>query len=237
MPNSLRVLEDFKKLSGLATNVSKTKYALFGNAPNDLQITPTTGFSIEPSPFRLLGITLTGDLDHLDLNWTKAIKAVRLEIFQWSTMRLTTTAKINIVKTGLLSKFTHLATALPLPNKDIITEIEKIFINFINSKRPQYSKRIIFTPKRFGGLVIPDLTTFWSSLQCSWLKRLHTSSELWAKIILTHKTPTPMAFLTQNLETLSPRLSNPFWTQVLERWKAIRPKLYTNPNDMIHTNI
>merc|ERR1711954_457385 len=36
---------------------------------------------------------------------------------------------------------------------------------------------------------------------------------------------------------LSPRLSNPFWTQVLERWKAIRPKLYNNPNDMIHTNI
>merc|ERR1712081_129667 len=46
-----------------------------------------------------------------------------------------------------------------------------------------------------------------------------------------------MAFLTQNLETLSPRLSNPFWTQVLERWKAIRPKLYTNPNDIMHTNI
>merc|ERR1712081_96571 len=46
-----------------------------------------------------------------------------------------------------------------------------------------------------------------------------------------------MAFLTQNLETLSPRLSNPFWTQVLERWKAIRPKLYTNPSDIIHTNI
>jgi len=46
-----------------------------------------------------------------------------------------------------------------------------------------------------------------------------------------------MAFLTQNPETLSLRLSNPFWTQVLERWKAIRPKLYNNPNDMIHTNI
>merc|ERR1711942_112017 len=43
--------------------------------------------------------------------------------------------------------------------------------------------------------------------------------------------------LTQNLETLSPRMSNPFWTQVLERWKAIRPKLYHNPDDLIHTNI
>merc|ERR1712082_37047 len=209
----LRILDDFKKLSGLATNVSKTKYALFGNAPDDLQITPTTGFSIEPSPFKLLGITLTGDLEHLDINWTKAIKAVRLEIFQWSTIHLTTTAKVNIIKTCLLSKFTHLATALPLPHKDIITEVEKIFIRFINGKRPRFSKRIIFTPKRFGGLGIPDLKTFWSSLQCSWLRRLHTSSEHWAKILFNNKTPTPMAFLTQNPETLSLRLSNPFWTR------------------------
>ena len=46
-----------------------------------------------------------------------------------------------------------------------------------------------------------------------------------------------MAFLTQNHETLSPRMSNPFWTQVLERWKVIRPKLYHNQDDLIHTNI
>merc|ERR1712081_7630 len=104
-----------------------------------------------------------------------------------------------------------------LPHKDIITEVKKIFIRFINGKRNQYSKRIIFTPKRFGGQGIPDLKTFWSSLQCSWLRRLHTSSELWAKILLTHNTPTPMAFLTRNTVALSLRFSNPFWTQVLER--------------------
>merc|ERR1711954_243707 len=181
----LDILNKFKALSGLTTNISKNKYALFGNAPDDLQITPTTGFTIENSPFRLLGITLTGDLKHIDINWLNAIKAVRLEIFQRSAIILTTTAKVNVTKTCLLSKFTHLATALPLPNKDIIAEIEKISIKFINGKIPQYSKRIIFTPKRFGGLGIPDLKTFWSSLQCSWLKRLHTSSELWAKILLT----------------------------------------------------
>merc|ERR1712115_532875 len=134
-----------------------------GNAPDNLQITPTTGFTIENSPFRLLGITLTGDLKHLDINWSKAIKSVRHEIFQLSTIRLTTTARVNIVKTCLLSKFTHLATALPLPHKEVISEIEKIFIRFINGKRNPYSKRIIFTPKRFGGLGVPDLKTFWSS--------------------------------------------------------------------------
>merc|ERR1712082_490658 len=54
----LHILDNFKKLSGLSTNVSKTKYALFRNAPDNLLTTPTTGFTIEPSTFRLLGITL-----------------------------------------------------------------------------------------------------------------------------------------------------------------------------------
>ena len=115
--------------------------------------------------------------------------------------------------------------------------MEKIFIKFINGKRPQFSKRIIFTPKRFGGLGIPDLKTFWSSLQCSWLKQLHTSTKLWAKILLNHKTPTPMAFLTHIPEALSLRLSNPFWAQVLERWKIIHSNLYLPPTNLIHTNI
>merc|ERR1711954_285664 len=92
----LHILDNFKTLSGLTTNVSKTKYALFGNAPNNQQITPTTGFTIERYPFKLLEITLTGDLEHLDINWSKAVKAVRHEIFQWSTIRLTTTATVNI---------------------------------------------------------------------------------------------------------------------------------------------
>merc|ERR1711954_435508 len=98
----LDILDKFKALSGFTTNVSKTKYALFGNAPDNLQITPTTGFTIENSCFRLLGITLTGDLKHLDINWHKAVKAVRLDIFQWSIIRLTTTAKVNVTKTCLL---------------------------------------------------------------------------------------------------------------------------------------
>ena len=215
----LDTLNKFKALSGLTANVSKTKYAIFGNAPDDQLITPTTGISIENTPFRLLGITLTGDLKNLDINWHKAIKSVRHEIFQWSTIKLTTTAKVNITKTCFLSKFTHLATALPLPKKIPIL------------------RKIIFTPKKYGGLGIPDLRFFWSSLQCSWLKRLHSSKELWAKILLNQDTPIPMAFLTHRTVALSLRLSNPFWTLVLERWKTLSTNLYSVSTNLIHTNI
>ena len=113
----LDILNQFQTLSGLQTNVSKTKYALFGNAIDTPDIETLTGFSLEPNPFRLLGIYLTGELDKLDLNWEKAIKAMRSEIGAWSTMKLMSTAKVNITKTGLLSQFTHIETILPLPLK------------------------------------------------------------------------------------------------------------------------
>merc|ERR1711954_404168 len=90
----------------------------------------------------------------------------------------------------------------------------------------------MFTPKKFGGLGIPDLKTFWSSLQCSWLKRLHTSPKLWAKILLNQDTPTSMAFLTHNTVALSLRLSNPFWTQ--KDGKSFT-QTYTPPQQTSHT--
>ena len=151
----LKILTKFRTLSGLTTNVLKTKYALFGNAIDSPQITPLTGFTLEDAPFRLLGIYLTGKLDKLELNWEKAIKAMRSEIGAWSTLKLTHTAKVNITKTCLLSKFTHIATILPLPPKETRNEIERIIVNFINGRRHKLSKKIIFTPITCGGLGVP----------------------------------------------------------------------------------
>ena len=182
----LEILTQFQKLSGLTTNVSKTKYALFGHAQNDPLIQTQTGFSIEPNPFRLLGVYMTGNLDQLELNWKKAINAVRTEIGMWSTVKLSTTAKVNITKICLLSKFTHFASILPLPNKQIRNEVERIIVRFINGPRSKLMKNIIFSPTTAGGLGVPPLETHWSALQCSWLKRMHNSAEIWKKILISN---------------------------------------------------
>ena len=155
LSNILEILTQFQKLSGLKTNVAKTKYALFGHAQNDLQIQTLTGFSIEPKPFRLLGVYMTGNLDQLELNWKKAINAVRTEIGMWSTIKLSTTAKVNITKICLLSKFTHFASILPLPSKQIRNEVERIIIRFIYGPRRKLMKNIIFSPIHAGGLGVP----------------------------------------------------------------------------------
>ena len=91
----LNILTQFQELSGLHTNVTKTKYALFGNAKDDCQIQANTGFALDPDPFRLLGVYMTGNLDKLEMNWQKAIQAIRTEIGIWSTIKPSTTAKVT----------------------------------------------------------------------------------------------------------------------------------------------
>ena len=217
----LNILEKFRKLSGLRTNVSKTKYALFGNAIDSPDISSNTKITCETEPFRLLGIYLNGNLDKLDINWEKAIKAIKTEIGLWSTMKLTTTAKINITKTCLLSKITHFATILPLPKPSITKEVEQTICRFINGRRNKYKKEIIFTPTHAGGLGIPTLIEHWSSLQCSWLKRTHMSSDIW-KTLLNPRMLDPILFLANPPSKAQMiKMDNPFWSQVLERWKQI----------------
>ena len=114
----------FKEFSGLAINVSKTKYALFGNAQNPPEITPLTKISLEDKPFRLLGIYFTGTLNELDINWNRAIANARQEIYEWNSINPTTTGRVNIAKACIMSKFTHIAAILPNPPNNFITELE-----------------------------------------------------------------------------------------------------------------
>ena len=127
---------------------------------------------------------------------------MRSEIGAWSILKLSNTAKVNITKACLLSKFTHIATILPLPPKQTRNEIERIIVNFINSRRNKLSKKIIFTPTLCGGLGVPSLTTHWASLQCSWLKRLQLSKDKW-KFSKTPKMEDPIFCLANPLPPLA----------------------------------
>ena len=127
--------------------MDKTKYALFGQAQNDPLITPATGLKQEENHFRLPGIQLSGDLDRLEINWNTALDSAKLEIAAWSSKQTTPQGKANIIKSNVLSKFTHLAMALPTPPTTFIASLESIITIYIAGKRHKYPKNLIFTPK------------------------------------------------------------------------------------------
>ena len=125
----------------------------------------------------------------------------------------------------------------PPPSQKVIrNEIEEVIHRFISGPCPKLSKQIIFSPTSIGGLGIPTLDIHWASLQCSWLKRIHCSNEIWGKILIPSDLD-PVFFLAHKpppKRTLSP--GNLFWAQLLERWTKILSELPKNAN-LLHTNI
>ena len=178
----------------------KTKYALFGNAKDSPSITQNTLVKREDKPFRLLGIILTGDLNNLEINWEKTSDSARKEAFQWLQLNPSITAKVNIIKSCVMSKFTHVATIIPNPPKEFITRFEQMIIKFINGESNRYSKQIIFTPKKYGGLGIHQIQHFWHALKLTWIRRSVTSNELWFKL-LTEKQQNNIPVPCENTNT------------------------------------
>lgn len=59
------------------------------------------------------------------LNFDNKLKLVQKDINHWSKRNISTLRKITVVKSLLLSKFTHLFISLPKPSSQWIQQFEK----------------------------------------------------------------------------------------------------------------
>ena len=138
----LKMFNDFKEISGLTINIGKTKYLKFGITPDtDVQILDSPFDQEKEKHFKLLGVMLNPELSHLETNWEKALRSARKEAHKWAGIRTSHFGRVNIAKTCLLSKFTHLAAVIPPPVKKLLKEIEKFFETFINGGKKCISQK------------------------------------------------------------------------------------------------
>ena len=109
---------------------------MFGPTRRHLQTTNTPFEKLKSNEFfKLLGIKLNPDLKNLDINWMDAIDKARKETFRWKGAKTSVFGWVNIEKTCILSKFNHIATIIPQPKKELMKEIEKINVGFINNSK------------------------------------------------------------------------------------------------------
>ena len=125
--------------------------------------------------FKLLGIHFHPLLEGMDMNYQKALNSARAELFRWARKKLSLTGKVNVIKAYALSKFTHVAAILPNPGKELIKDIESTITRFIARNRSIVPKDLIFLPRSQGGLGVPKIESFWSTITISWLKCIYTS--------------------------------------------------------------
>ena len=237
----IKTLKRFESLSGLAVNLSKTKISPFGKKLNLYYLKDELKLDIVDS-FRLLGCTFDPTLENIAENFTKAISAMRKELYAWSTIKLSVRGKINIVKTYGISKLNHLAIILPTLNKTHITEIENIVYKFVNPGRAIYSKDLIFRPIKDLGLGLQNINNFWRALKISWFRRTYYSNSFWLKLLNENTKCKNINSIMQSssseLRKIFMDYNNPFWTQAFNALELCSNYLQKNdPTSHLSTNI
>ena len=186
--NSIRKLfhdlGTFAKFSGLYPNIGKCKAMWVGKlAPN----TRENNMEYLNLPFesvsylKILGVVFENDLSKIQItNYTHLISNAKRIMSLWKGRNLTLIGKITIIKSLILSQFTHLFTALPKPFDNVLKQFNKQLYEFLwGSKRERIKRRIITESYENGGLRMVDLGTYISALKATWVKRQLISSHPW----------------------------------------------------------
>ena len=126
---ALSTLQEFKLISGLKINIEKTKIIKIGAWGDSRTTFCQEFFLIWTTDFTSLGITFDTD----NMNRITEINSTKI----WTPRLLTPLGKITIIKSLLISKFTHILLSLPSPKSEKMAEIEKTFQNFLWGSKPR----------------------------------------------------------------------------------------------------
>ena len=227
--NAMDIFKVFEKISGLHINVEKTQAIHLGEPLTDNNKCPYLNIDF-CEKFRLLGINFSTNPDEMEeLNFEAKIAEIRKIRRLYQAQNLSLTGKITVVKMLMLPKLVHLLAVLPTPKRKYMDEINNIFINFIwNNKTPKIQYNILVQDFHLGGLKMIHLNSFCKASKLTWIKRLYTAESVnpWkilALEILKEKYPQCIfECSTENIVSLTTKLQNPFWKEVVVSWKYYR---------------
>ena len=226
IPELLALLNQFRNLSGLEINATKTEGMWLGSWKNNLE-TPF-GFRWPRDPIKALGIFFSYDSSKTtELNFTEKIRNLEKTLNSWKRRNLTLLGKINIVKTLGLSKLIYNTSVLVIPEQ-LIKEINSIIFNFIwDEKPPKIKKSTIIGERKHGGLKMTDFNILNKALKVAWIPRIKSESVASWKI-------TPNAILERygglhflticnyDIDTLQVGNLPPFYVEVLKQWQITK---------------
>ena len=171
-------LSDFKKLSNLTSNLSKTNI-VFSDPPTQdvLNFVNNLGINIKTET-EILGFTFNSTLSDLEINISKAILKIEQNINFWSRFKLSLIGRINIANTYLYSQVAYLLAVIK-PTSAQCTLFDSLITDFIKDKT-KISPDFIFMNKSSGGLGLPRLSDFSTCLLLNCFRRSISSNDSWS---------------------------------------------------------
>ena len=227
---ALNTLEIFGNLSGLKVNTEKTKLVWLGRKKHSLDKLETKEtLSWGTTDFNLLGINFSVNLNDIpELNYNPILNKTKKILNTWRKRHLTPLGKITVIKSFVISSFSHLFSSIPSPTKQSLLELSQLMYSFIwNNKPNKISKNQLTNDYIHGGLKMINLENYILSQKLAWIKRLFLFKDApWVHLfskIADHERLYLLGPMWS--ESLAQQISNPFWKEVISAWSKFTYKL------------
>ena len=185
----------FQKFSGLKLNMEKTVVMPLGPFQNISISLPDwlKELSINLDSFQTLGVWYSTDAaEKTKRNFDEKLRKVEAILKIWKQHNLSWKGRIVIIKSLLLSQFTHLFSMLHTPPY-VLDQLKKLILNILwNNIPPRVNYETMIANIKDGVLKLPDIINFHNAQKAFWIKGLQTSGGKWKKLF----------FILSNLNSL-----------------------------------
>ena len=174
----INTLEDFKKLSNLATNLSKTNIVFSDPPPQDiLDFVNEAGMNVKDST-EILGFSFNSSLSNLELNISKALVKIEQQINFWSRFNLSLIGRINIANTYLYSQIAYFLAVIK-PSDPQCLLFDTMIEDFVKDKL-KISADFVHKHRKGGGLGLAKCKDFSTCLLLNCFRRSRFSNDTWS---------------------------------------------------------
>ena len=175
--NTVNLLNNFTKISGLKVNYNKSELAPLGRSRMEIYTHNfSPGMKITVDKMKILGITIPTNgkyEDLIKLNYDEKKVKIKNIIQSWSKRSLTLFGKVTIIKRLIVPQLTYLLSVLPNPGQNYLKDIDSLIFNFLwDNKPPKLQREVILQKANQGGLNITDIYTYSKSMKFQWVKKL-----------------------------------------------------------------
>ena len=160
--NTVNLLNNFTKISGLKVNYNKSELAPLGRSRMEIY---THNFS----PGMRITIPTNGKYEDLiKLNYDEKKVKIKNIIQSWNKRSLTLFGKVTIIKSLIVPQLTYLLSVLPNPGQNYLKDIDSLIFNFLwDNKPPKIKREVILQKANQGGLNITDI--YFSGSKSCWI--------------------------------------------------------------------
>ena len=225
--NFFKLLDRFRKLSGLKINYTKTEAMWIGSCRDS----PEMPLSLKwCKSVKALGVHFSYDREvSFQKNFYDKITEIKKQIHQWSWRGLSLFGKVSVIKSLLLPKLVYKLSILSPPS-DFISLIQTIIYKFLWKGPDKIARRAAINSSDYGGLNITDLETSIKSLRLAWISKIFNPEPSPWKSYLRHllKPYGGFFFFHCNYNINDYHINSTFYLEMLQWWSEFRSKFSTD---------